>query len=597
MSHHSDLKSKSKSERYINVCVVGLSGYDYGKKSLYAVGKSCLCSRFVRRNQDYDEYNTDHSSIFSTSDFVGSVINNDHFLYWGKVSKTWEDGTSNLFRVIEQTELIDDSSYSPLSKGGKLDIYSKRCAMTKLNSPGKIMYISRDQVALQSDYEQSVMDRDGKIIVDGFICVYDVSSNILNSPERVAFQEEMLSTIIGNIIKTKKPIIVVATKCDESDEALLRQAHQFVQAKKLPTPLVESSAATFVNVDLPFQTIAQMTESKGRFRTKFILFTEGELNHNELTSKTKERFLTLVKHATKDSSLLMNWVDFRVMNSGHKDFIAYLTYFGTRKAQLFYNQQAKKVKQHHEDKKLNEYLNKLPEALDELLPSLQSIEANEWKWEMCQQAIKNHISFDKWFFILPEGSTWNSPELLFSTAESRIPMDVLQVERSRACFDRHIKKLRESAKKQRMKIEFRKLLEVSHEIRPGTSWSIASQWISNEESYKYLEEDERKIIFETYLRDITLKAKLDFQELLFESASKFVKLNKDVVPSNDDILEIESYLQEDNRYKNLEGVGNTGKILLFNHIALMQSPNRCLSGPEKCMDRLMQQVVEMTGRR
>ena len=108
---------------------------------------------------------------------------------------------------------------------------------------------------------------------------------------------------------------------------------------------------------------------------------------------------------------------------------------------------------------------------------------------------------------------------------------------------------------------------------------------------------ERKNIFYAYLREIEFNAKTEFQELLFESANKFSKLNKESRPSEAEMKQIYEYLQDDERYKNLENLDNTRDILLFNHMALMQSPNRCLSGPENCMDRRIQHVVDMTERR
>lgn len=581
-----------KQLKVFNVCVTGLSGYDIQEKHLFGVGKSCLCNRIVRPAQD--DYDTDHHSVFSTSDFVGSVLNNDHFLYWGKTEKCFDDSTKIIFKLIEQTEFIDDASYAPLSKGGTLLPYVKRATATKLLSPGKLMYISRDQVALQSEFDQVHMDGEGKFQVDGFICVYDVSSAISQKLNYIDLQEEVLSNLLSHITKAKKPVVIVATKCDDCDESILQRAHNFASQRKIHIPIVECSADEVVNIDLILQTLWHLTETKNKFRPKIVTYQEGFHIRKEIVGKYDKKYLSLVKSAATDSSLLMSWSQFKLLNENSDTYQEYIAACGSVKARTIFNQQAKKIRKHYEDKKLNEFLNKLPEALDELLPSIQSIEANDWKWENCQRAIKNHLLFNKWFKILPTGISWTSPDQLFDASDTRIPFDVLQVERSRACFDRHYKKLRESARKLRMKNEFQKLLELTTDIKPGTSWPDASQIISNEESYKYLVEMERKEIFETYLREITDIAKNDFQELLFESANKFSILSKDARPSVDEIREINEYLQDDDRYKNLENLGNARDIQLFNHIALMQSPNRCLSGPEKCMDRLIQEVVKLT---
>lgn len=47
------------------------------------------------------------------TDFSGRVVNNDHFLYWGEVSKVTDEGYELQFQVVEQTEFIDDASFQP----------------------------------------------------------------------------------------------------------------------------------------------------------------------------------------------------------------------------------------------------------------------------------------------------------------------------------------------------------------------------------------------------------------------------------------------------------------------------------------------------
>ena len=68
--------------------------------------------------------------MLSQSDFSGRVVNNDHFMYWGEVTKVADDGSDMTFHVIEQTEFIDDTSFQPF-KSGKTEPYYKRCAAVK----------------------------------------------------------------------------------------------------------------------------------------------------------------------------------------------------------------------------------------------------------------------------------------------------------------------------------------------------------------------------------------------------------------------------------------------------------------------------------
>ena len=67
-----------------------------------------------------------------------------------------------------------------------------------------------------------------RFAVDGFICVYDVSAVPNRLPER---QTEFCSQILLNIAKTKKPMVVVATKCDEANEILVRELEKLINRK------------------------------------------------------------------------------------------------------------------------------------------------------------------------------------------------------------------------------------------------------------------------------------------------------------------------------------------------------------------------------
>lgn len=50
----------------------------------------------------------------------------------------------------------------------------KRCVATKLQSAEKLMYVCKNQLGIEKEYEQRTLP-DGRLAVDGFVCVYDVS--------------------------------------------------------------------------------------------------------------------------------------------------------------------------------------------------------------------------------------------------------------------------------------------------------------------------------------------------------------------------------------------------------------------------------------
>lgn len=581
------MSKKSNEPRCINVSVVGLSGLDRDQ-SLYGVGKSCLCNRFVRPLAD--EYITEHTSVFSASDFTGKVINNDQFLYWGSAAKLMDDGTQVQFQVFEQTEFIDDSNLvRPLSRGGQLVPYPKRCAATKLTSHEKLMYISRDQVALQSDYTQIYMPA-GKVTIDGFLVLFDVEAS---HAKRLEQQEQFLSAVLSYIQKTKKPYVIAASKCDDTQLNLLQEAHRFAQAKKINVPVVETSAHQNVNVELAFIVLAQLVE-RGKVRSKILPFNEAQKIQKELVERTLSNYQGLISRTVTDFRVI--WKNTKKIVEEKQEFKDYRDLCGLDACKKLFSKHIRKLRKEYEDRRFNEYMLKLPNALDELLPSINALELYNWNWQNCQKAILNHKDFDKWMIVPPPKTAWNESDHLLSD-DLRIPFDILELADAEKIFKLHVEKLKAAEKKARMKNEFRKLLQLTPQIRPGAQWLEAAVLLQNEECYQYLEDSERCAIFDCYVRELGEQAKVDFQELLFESAGLFTKLGPNVRPSDGDVQSIKETLSTDERYKRLEKLVSVRDILLLNHIALLHSPTRCLCGPEKCRDRLMQEIVATTNNR
>lgn len=200
-----------------NLVVVGLSGTEK-EKGQCGVGKSCLCNRFVRPSAD--DFYLDHTSVLSTSDFGGRVVNNDHFLFWGEAARTLEEGSECRINVVEQTEFIDDQTFQP-HRSTALQPYIKRAASTKLASAEKLMYFCTDQLGLEQDFEQKQMP-EGKLVVDGFLLSVDVSRGMNRSFED---QMKFVTNLYNQLAKTKKPVVLVLTKCDEGVERYIKDSH------------------------------------------------------------------------------------------------------------------------------------------------------------------------------------------------------------------------------------------------------------------------------------------------------------------------------------------------------------------------------------
>ncbi|KAJ7370591.1 hypothetical protein OS493_031327 [Desmophyllum pertusum] len=406
-------------------------------------------------------------AVCGSSDFGGRVLNNDQYLYWGHSTKTAEDGNEFLIHVIEQTEFIDDATLMPLSRGGQLTPYPKRCAISKLSSPEKLMYISRDQVALQNDYEQVNLSG-GKVTIDGFLVVYDAEAT--QSKRLEEQQERLLSSILTYVHKSKKPFVLVATKCDDTQLNLLQEVHRFAQSKKLNVPIIETSAHENVNVDLAFIVLAQIIE-RGRARSKVIPFTEAQRTQRELSEKAVQDFQRLIDRTVTDFRVI--WKNTKKLVENEREFQIHRDLCGLEACKRLFNKHIRKLRKEFEERKLNGYLSRLPSALDELMPSASSMELCHWNWQNCQKAIRNHKEFAKWIIVLPEETGWNESDHLLND-DPRVPFDVLSLPRAEQVFQNHVEKLKAEEKRLRMMNEFRKLLELTPQIRPGTTWVDAA---------------------------------------------------------------------------------------------------------------------------
>lgn len=304
---------------------------------------------------------------FLQSDFSGRVVNNDHFLYWGEVTKTAEDGTEYQFQVIEHTEFIDDASFQPF-KGGKMEPYAKRCAATKITSAEKLMYICKNQLGIEKEYEQKVLP-DGKLNIDGFLCVFDVSVVPNRSIEK---QVEIVANILNNLMKTKKPIVLVTTKNDDANEQYVKEAEKLVMRKEYKGSIliIETSAHENINIDLAFMILAQLID-KTKMRSKVIPFAEAARARKELLDASTESLQRLIRIHVTDYRAL--WSQASKKLAQHKEFSTFVELFGIDATQRLFRRHIKKLKDEQVAKKIQGYLDMLPDILHEICPDITNL--------------------------------------------------------------------------------------------------------------------------------------------------------------------------------------------------------------------------------
>ncbi|XP_070506073.1 rho GTPase-activating protein 190 isoform X5 [Chironomus tepperi] len=575
--------------KQINVAVVGLSGVEKDKGNS-GVGKSCLCNRFVRPLTD--DYNIDHISVLSQSDFSGRVVNNDHFLYWGEVRKTSEEGVDYSFQVIEQTEFVDDATFQPF-KVGKMEPYFKRCAAIRVNSAEKLMYICKSQLGIEHEYEQIVLP-DGRFLIDGYIVVFDVSS-VPNRP--VEKQADFIINVINNLMKNKKPIVLVTTKNDDANESYVREAEKIIQRKeyKGQVALVETSAHEAINVDLGFIILAQMID-KAKNRSKIVSYMEAARHRKELLDASTEYVTRLIRQQITDHRAI--WTTSSKKLAQHKEWQEFIELFGNDAGLRIFRRHLKKLREDYQNKKLQRYLDAFISVLHDIIPDLNSLNIDpNLDWDKIQVYLRNHIDFDQYFFdSTQQNVSWmDLSDFSDMEEENRIPFDVVDTAEAETVFKNHLNKLQQEQKRLEWKKQFKKLLEETNYVTPGKQLSEVRVFFLGRECFEALSEHDCQQIYDNHQREIIETAKHNFQELLLENADLFYHF-KTLEPSGtitqNDIKDITDVLQEDFRYKILDRLDQDRKLMLFQHLGFVHCPIRehCPAFPN-CIDSLVERIV------
>ncbi|XP_042165215.1 rho GTPase-activating protein 35-like [Oncorhynchus tshawytscha] len=569
-------KQDVKSPTY-NLIVVGLSGTEK-EKGQCGVGKSCLCNRFVRPSAD--DFYLDHTSVLSTSDFGGRVVNNDHFLFWGEVGRVVEEGPECRMHVVEQTEFIDDQTFQP-HRSTAMQPYIKRAASTKLASAEKLMYFCTDQLGLEQDFEQKQMP-EGKLQADGFVLCMDVSRGMnRNFDDQLKF----VTNLYGHLSKTKKPIVLVLTKCDEGVERYIKDSHTFAITKK-SLPVVETSARSNINVDLAFLTLVQLID-KSRGKPKIIPYFEALKLQSQQIALAKDRYEWLVNRIVKNHN--ETWLNTSRRMHTSSEFNEYVFLEGTAKCKKLFQQLVYRLKQEHIERRRKIYLSTLPLALSSLVPDLDEID--QLSWSGVQKVLESKQHFAHWFVVL-EDSPWEDTSHIDNMEDERIPSDLLETLPAEDIFDAHLEHLRNECKRAEMRQEFKHKLACSPFVTPGKPWEEARSFIMNEDFYQWLEESEYLDLYNRHQKEIIGHAKEDFQELLLEYSELFYELEVDAKPSKEKMGAIQEVLGEEQRFKALQKLPAERDALVLKHIHFVYHPTKetCPSSPQ-CGDFRIEQLL------
>ncbi|CAO4372767.1 unnamed protein product [Caenorhabditis nigoni] len=571
----------------INVIVVGVSGSET-VKGPSGVGKSLLCNRFVRPAAD--EFHREHSSVLSQIDFCGSpVINKDHWLYWGsRLLNTPETSTpSILIRVAEQTEFLDDETFETIGGCSKSEDYYHRCSRTSLQSRDKLMYIQKEQLGLESEFPQHLLP-DGKFNVDGFILACDISKNS-------QLHTNQILNIAKSIAKTKKPILIAFTKCDEmSEDSKKHYMNLFMGTKELKHVLcnlspVETSAVKNVNVEYLFGTMGLLCLRNQKLVKKALVYQEASLFVEQRNLHVKCCFSTLLAQAVPlcvYPKKCLSWKQVLADIDRHPDLQNFVTVFGSRVAFEMYERYVSEAKELWAMNRLRSLVPRLTQVFQVFL---DVVDLAEMEWNMARDYIRCHPLFNALFECNDyDVDLWNPTVFNADNKSARLPAELLLLPEARDVFEQFRVSTQNLRHIHQLSQELEYLLHEVPQIFPGSSLESSFPYFQNFSITKKLTPDVIAEAYSRFQQKLMENARGQLEECLLEVSSAIQNSWGPTEYVHVDLKRLErvrSVLDGDQRYewmKMMEGERDQ-MILSFLPFIFNASPLNCPTA-DMCID-------------
>ena len=338
------------------------------------VGKSCFCNRFVNS----DMFSLHHDSVLSKNEWqLNSVYNEDHFIYWGAVTKKLPDSDTARFHIVEQTEFYN-ANYDNAAFPAEEDYISRACS-THFISRGKEAYKVHNQeervIPTSPRHTGSVPSQATQLFpnndfsegkgVTGFICLFDTTLR----GEDIKLQVDFLSKLLQELVKAKHTVILACTKCDEANDGLIQLGANFAATiiPKKSLPVIQTSAKEDVNINDCFFQIVNLNKKKSIVKTfpTCLLPTYSEV----VVDRAMNTFNHVIKGTVQQFST--EWSDIWPALQRNKIFAKAVEVLGIEKAHEIFSQRLIEIKvnevqtAHGKSRKLNQQqIKELKEAFN-----------------------------------------------------------------------------------------------------------------------------------------------------------------------------------------------------------------------------------------
>jgi hypothetical protein len=314
-------------------------------------GKSSLCKRLI--NSNIDNYRLKTQSIHSQQ--------NATWFYWGSVKHRRSDEKREaLFHLIEHSTIASNDNE-------QYDNYIKRITSLTLRTEEKFQN--------DSDYPQIKSFPKDKIIIDGFLCIHDLSSTK---------QISDLLFLLHSLFKTRRPILLVTTKndCIENQSDLALQFEQSIRRSSSTDsqllshiPIIHTSANERVNIqavlevalyacDEPTLLSSKKSSHANISLSKYIPPTYEDAYRNEQSLKhviQAEYKTLLARHALDFRGA--SWIKFYANWQHHASIQTFIDMFGKQQAERLYDEHTEELKRMSRQKLIDERLIPIIELL------------------------------------------------------------------------------------------------------------------------------------------------------------------------------------------------------------------------------------------
>lgn len=282
---------------------------------------------------------------------------------------------------------------------------------------GNLAYSDPDQLSLNEMSDSETKFPGKSLDTDGFIICVDISKDLedQNNPEKKFFE-----SLLSCVLPKKKPVVVVCTKFDKARENSIRVVKKIVASTRKPIQIIEVSALQGVNTDVCFLYFA-----KPRIKVK--PYTEAILDRNSEIKRCKEcfeHFLHRIMEVTMSTE--------EVFNIQCDEIQQIKGICGSKYVKQTIQDRLRRIRQMCAQEKENDFLERLPMILKEVLPKLDS----DATTVTCKEALHHSEKFAAYFTEL---ENWKEDiDFLKSRKSSHIPFEFLGDHQAEELLQKHI---------------------------------------------------------------------------------------------------------------------------------------------------------------